>query len=765
MTDARPGMTEMNNGTPLLAGSQGSIDRRNVEHRLVESMPNYLGGRNPDWSGLWGYWCILKKHAKLLILLTAFATMLAWLLTLTQDRIFRATTSVEVQSVNEDFLGARSVSPMSSSASEYQPEYDIQTQKRMLESHSVLERALGKNNLESRLLASAEQSVGKKWRAALRLSTPARPLLVHEQALLMAAEGLNVKSQPNSRVLEITIDSMDPQLSADLANGVTDAFIEWSLEKRWTTNQYTRSWLSRQLEELKSKLQDSEGQLLSYAQTSGLSFASEKDNLDEQQLRYFEEELGKATVDRMAKQSRFELISKAPPESLPEILDDRTLQNYQTELTALQRQLAELTTSFTPEYPKVAKMQAQIKAVSAASQAARADVLKRIHNEYDAAQTREKLLAAKYNAQAQLVAKQADKVAHYGMLQREVDTTRALYESMLQKSKEADMLTAMKASNIQVIDPARPPRNAYKPRLALNLALGIFSGLLFGIGLVWLEERGDRIREPVDVELFLDLPVLGVIPPRNHLAGSAQLRAGPRARGAFVWTQRERSELTILERPASPFADSFRDALVSILYAKMNGAAPRVIAVSSANPGEGKTTVVSNLAVALAVLNYRVLLVDGDTRKPRLHTIFGIDNSQGVSEILTGRSAPLACQTKIPNLLVLPAGRGVDANLLFGPTLSALFARLRAEFDVILVDTPQILNMPDARIWGRQADGVILVIRAHITPVSAIKLARQRLQDGGNCLLGTILNDWNPKISGYYGYHKYYRNTTAKEDV
>ena len=197
----------------------------------------------------------------------------------------------------------------------------------------------------------------------------------------------------------------------------------------------------------------------------------------------------------------------------------------------------------------------------------------------------------------------------------------------------------------------------------------------------------------------------------------------------------------------------------------MNGAAPRVIAVSSANPGEGKTTVVSNLAVALAVLNYRVLLVDGDTRKPRLHTIFGIDNSQGVSEILTGRSAPLACQTKIPNLLVLPAGRGVDANLLFGPTLSALFARLRAEFDVILVDTPQILNMPDARIWGRQADGVILVIRAHITPVSAIKLARQRLQDGGNCLLGTILNDWNPKISGYYGYHKYYRNTTAKEDV
>jgi polysaccharide biosynthesis transport protein len=754
-------ITDRGNRELIPAATGGIIGRPDSECLPWEWVPDYPGVRNADSGGLLEYWPILRKHFRMLMLVIASTMLAAWLLTLPQARVFRATTSLEVQSVNEDFLDARTVSPTSSLTNVYQPEYDIQTQKKVLQSRSVLERALSKNNVEKRLLSTVRSS-----KAA---TTP----LDHEQALSIAAEGLKVNSQLNSRVLELTVDSMDPQLSADMANAITAAFIESSLEKRWATNQYTREWLSRQLAELKSKLEESEGQLLDYARTSGLSFTSEKDNVDEQRLRYLQEELGKATVDRVAKQSRLELIPKAPPESLPEILDDRTLQDNRTELTTLQKQLAELTSSFTLEYPKVAKIQAQIEAVTAASQAVRANVLKRIRNEYDAARTRENMLAAKYDAQARLVSQEADKVAHYNILRREVDTTRALYESMLQKSKEADILTAMKASNIQVIDPARAPKKPYKPKLAVNLVFGLFSGLLLGTGLILLRERGARVREPGDAELFLHLPELGVILSGNHQGNHGIRRLGYSGKGVRSWAMLRSAanpgvELTISQRRASPFADSFRDTLISILYTKQNGVAPRVIAVSSANPGEGKTTVVSNLAIAVAETNQRVLLVDGDTRSPQLHRIFEIDNTQGVSEILGGTAAPGVRETKIPNLFVLPGGGGADASLLFGPRLSDLFARLRSEFDMILIDTPPVLNMPDARMFGRQADGVILVIRADLSTRSAIQLACQRLRDSGNWLLGTILNDWNPRSGGHgysYGYGKYYGNTIDKENI
>jgi len=765
VSNPRHAMTEGSSGAIQPAASGGSLARPDLEVHPLEWAPNYVSGRSWDSGGLLEYCRLLKKHVRLLILLTASATLLAWLATLLQPRIFRATTSVEVLNVNDDFLGARTVNPTSSLANQYQPEYDIQTQKGVLQSRSVIERALTKSGVEARLVASEERSAKTSWRAILRLpkaSTAPR----HEQALRLATGGLTVRSQQNSRVLEITVDTMDAQLSADLANATTAAYVEWSLEQRWATNQHTREWMSQQLEELKSKLEESEGQLLKYAQMSGLFFTSEKDNVDEEKLRYFQEELGKATVDRVDKQSRFDLITKATPESLPEILDDHTLQGYQSEMTTLRQQHAELTASFTEEYPKVAKIEAQIKAVTTAYQAASADVLNRIRNEYYAARTRENLLAAKYDAQVRLMSQEAANVAQYNILRREVDTTRTLYESMLQESKESEMLTAMKASNIHVVDPATPPRTPYKPNLALNLSFGAFSGFLLGVGFVSVRERGGRVHEPGDAELFLNLPELGAIPSGNQKSGRACLTRLSGNGTLFSTRGRGQPDLTILPPRSSAFADSFRDALVSILYARKNTIAPQVIAVSSANPGEGKTTVVSNLAITLAEMNHRVLLVDGDTRKPQLHRIFQVGNAYGVCEILSGRSTPVIHETKVPNLAVLPAGAGVDASMLFGQGLTDLFAHLRGKFDEILVDTPCVLNIPDARMFARHSDAVILVVRADFSTRSAIQMACQRLQDGGSWLLGVILNDWNPNSGAYGSCHdKYYRDAADKRYV
>src|SRR5438132_11045387 len=205
----RQWMIAENGGALLPPADRGTLGWRDFEAQPWESMSKYSDGGSANSRNLLEYCRILRKHARFLVLVMALTTLLAWLLTLPQDRIFRATTSVEVQSVNEDFLGGRTVNPTSSLASEFQPEYDIQTQKKVLQRRSVLERALAKNDIEKRLLASAERSAAWRWRAALHLPKPASAQLGHERALAMAAKGLQVPSHPNSRVLDVTVDSLE----------------------------------------------------------------------------------------------------------------------------------------------------------------------------------------------------------------------------------------------------------------------------------------------------------------------------------------------------------------------------------------------------------------------------------------------------------------------------------------------------------------------------------------------------------------------------
>ena len=287
------------------------------------------------------------------------------------------------------------------------------------------------------------------------------------------------------------------------------------------------------MEDVRIKLEKSEDELQSYAQASGLLFTSEKDNVAEEKLRQLQEELSKAQADRVAKQSKYELASTAPPESLPEVLDDATLKEYQVKLTDLRRQLAELSSSLTPAHPAVKKVQAQVTALEAALEKERANIIQRIRNEFESAQRREHLLAANYASQARLMSEQAAKVAHYNILKSEVDTNRQLYDSMLHNVQEAGMTSALRASNIRVVDSAEPPTRPYKPSIVLNSALGLLAGAFFGIVFVVVQERADRtIQGPGDTTIYLDVPELGAIPSAKAATEPALCllpeRKGPR---------------------------------------------------------------------------------------------------------------------------------------------------------------------------------------------------------------------------------------------
>ena len=442
----------------------------------------------------------------------------------------------------------------------------------------------------------------------------------------------------------------------------------------------------------------------------------------------------------------------------------------------LRRQHAELSATYKPEYSKVKRVQAQIVTLESALKRERNAILERIRNDFQEAQGREKMLGADYANQARLVTEQAEKSIQYGILKREVDSTRQLYDAMLQRLKEASIAAAMRASNVRVVDAARAPRFPYKPNAPMNSALGLMAGLFLGVAFVVMRERADRsIQEPGDSSFYLNLPELGVIPS----AGAARHRlyylrrkqiAEPTAAETGLVVKSEvpdRVELASWQHKPSLVAESFRAILTSIMFSGENGNHPRVLVVTSGSPSEGKTTVASNLAIALAEVHQRVLLIDGDMRRPRLHEVFELGNEQGLSDILKENAALAGTglggviqETRLPNLYLLPSGpvSNAAATLLFSRQMPGLLKDLQRQFDLILIDTPPMLQIPDARVLGRLADAVLLVLRAGHTTRDAAMAARQRFEEDGTPVLGTILNDWNPKASGggYYGYYKGY---------
>jgi polysaccharide biosynthesis transport protein len=729
----------------------------------------------PAHNDLLNYWGILVRQKLTLLRFAGAGLLTAILISLLQTPLYRAQASLEVQDFNDDFLNVKSVDPTSTGNYLTAQSY-FQTQIKMLQSESLVERVIDKLKLESaprdrgwRFLASR---VGRLF-GPLNSSRPSRK----EELIRQAKENLMVRAAGETRLLEVLYESPDSKLAADFANALVSEYIEQNQEMRWESTQRTAEWLTGHLDDMKAKLEQSEAQLQDYARTSGLMFTAEKDNVAEIRLQELQGELSKAQADRIAKQAKLEEAKDKPADSLPEMLDDPTLREYRLKLTDLQRQLVELGATLTPAHYKVQRVQAQIAELQSAIKTERGNILRRLGSEYAAARRREEFLGQAYAQQQKSAADQSIKAIHYNTLKREVDSSRQLYQEMLQRVKQAGLAAAMRASNVIVVDAAKPPLLPYRPRVFMNSALGLLSGVFLGLGFVLLRERLDQtIRAPGDALAYLNLPELGVIPlaelpatQQISKAFYARHTLSPPSRRDQVSSPDDCPELATWQRKPSLLAECVRTALISILLPGQDGDHPRVVVLTSPCPGDGKTTVASNLSIAMAEIRQKVVLIDGDLRRPRLHKVFGISNDWGLSDVLRAGTtletipiANLVCKTKVSGLYVLAGGRGAitTSTLLYSPRMTGLLDRLRSEFDMVLIDAPPVIHLADARVLGRFADGIILVIRAGQTTPESAMIACQRFAEDGTRVLGTILNSWDPKANGRYGYsydyHKAY---------
>jgi capsular exopolysaccharide synthesis family protein len=599
------------------------------------------------------------------------------------------------------------------------------------------------------------------WRRALGISPPSNDDLWKE-ALGSAAGGVQVRASGVTRIVDLSCDSTSPKMAADFLNALTEEYKQQNLETRWNNSQYTGDWLTTQLQEMRKKLEKAQDDLQSYVRSSGLVVTSEKNNVDETKLGDLQKELSAATADRVGKQSTWEIAS-APnsADSLPAILDDANLRSTQQNLQDLRRNLAQLRVIYTPNHPEVRKVEAQIRSLEPQLAKNREDILHRLRNEYDSALRRETLLNDDYVKQAKEVSGDAAGMDHYNFLKREEDATRTLYESLLQKMKETSVAAALKANNINVVDAADVPGGPYKPDVPRSVMMGLLTGLTLGVAYAVSRERADRtLQDPGDAEHYLKIPELGIIPvgKMDEPLTTRPVEAAAAAPTAGV-------ELITHNSRTSMVAEAFRTTLTSILFTGGVVERSRVLVVTSASPKEGKTTVVCNLSIALAEVQTRVLLIDCDMRRPRLHTVFKMENGPGLSDLLSQREPlqwsdieHLCNPTGVPGLGLMTSGtaRYKVATLLYSHKLPELLGILRQKFETVIFDTPPMVNIADARLVGRHADGMVLVVRSAYTTRDAALLAKQRLQEDGSPLLGLIMNGWNPNVPGYSYYRNYY---------
>ncbi|MBV9480623.1 MAG: polysaccharide biosynthesis tyrosine autokinase [Acidobacteria bacterium] len=559
-------------------------------------------------------------------------------------------------------------------------------------------------------------------------------------------------------------------------------YIESNVEARWRMSEQTSKWLGHQIDDIRGKLERSELMLQQYARRSGLLFTSgqfgnpDRTNVSDEKLHQMQEQLSRAQEARALTQSHYEIAKAAAPDTLADVLNDQSLRDLQRQITDLRRQAAELKSIYTPKHEKVQRVEVQIAPLEEAFQRQRAAILDRIQNDYETALRHERLLQADYHGQVGVILDQADKSIQYNILKRDVDTNRQLYESMLQQIKASTVASAIRASNIRIVDPGKVPADPYSPNLKINIGLGFIAGFVVGVIFVLVRKSTDRtLQHPGEMQFWTKLSELGVIPSKSvEDIQRLPARSGSLAfRLTFtsLWGRRVGSdplELAVRQQRPSMLAEAFRTVLTSVLFAGRDGDRPQILAFTSANPAEGKTTITTNLALALAEIRQKVLVVDADLRKPRVHQIFDLSNERGLSTLLNqetlkeGALDGIIQTTSIPGLHVLPSGPPTDtaANLLHSPHLQKLLAKFRVQFDMILIDTPPAIQLTDSRIVGRLADAVILVARAGRTTRDSAMAVASRFSEDRTPLLGSILNDWTPVDSGqlkhiYYGYGQY----------
>jgi succinoglycan biosynthesis transport protein ExoP len=728
-------------------------DRKVGESLAVIPVPSANAWEQmPREPHLLDYLIILRKHQWMILTFLLTVVTVVTIASFKMKPVYQAAARVEVDKESQNTLPFQGVN-----YDEYvDMENYISTQIEILQSETLALQTIKTLNLDRH-----PDFEGSSDPFALPHGGPG----AKRPAILSAFLGrLHVKRIPNSRLVEVQFESEDPQLAALVANTHLQNYIEQNFRSKYDATTQASKFLSGELEELRIKVESSENARITYERQNQIWQIDEKQNITTQTMGDLNRAVTDAQTSLTTKEALFRMATSGNVDLLPEVRSSPVIEDLLKRQSALDDSYTEALNQYGPNFPKVRRLADQKKEVDEEMARALKTMVSSIEEDYKTARQHLELLQEALDRQKTEANDLAEKLVQYHILEHDAESYKTLYDGLLQKLKEAGITAGLRSSNIRVVDPALVPTSPSRPQKARNILLSFLVGLVGGIGLAIFREYLDNtVKSPDDIEAVAGLPSLAVVP---SLPGSIGPRRGGLSRvareAATQGVSGPRVELMSYTAPKSQISEAFRALRTSLLLSQAEHP-PQVILVTSALPREGKTTAAVNLAVTLAQLGDRTLLIDADLRKPGIRRALNltIGKEAGLSSYLAGVSSldeVLLPHPTINNLAAITTGPVPPnpADLLSSHRIRDVIAELRARFKFIVIDSPPVMAATDAVILSVVTDGVLLVVRSGQTPKEAFTRTCDLLKAVKCRLLGVVLNAVDSSAPDYYYSYRYY---------
>jgi succinoglycan biosynthesis transport protein ExoP len=705
------------------------------------------------------------------ILNIVFAVLvIAALFILSATPVYRASSRIVIEKENPNLMSIQEVLAVDSTGSDY-----YQTQYKIIESRAVAKGVIKRlqlgddpeflpkpaDSMLARLKAwvSAILDAGLEFVKTLFPTNPeppgAAPGEVNDSKLIdKFIDRVSVSPIRNSRLVDVSVEATNPQLAARMTNELVRTYIDQNMETKLAAAKDAVKWLNERIDDERQKVEAAETALLLYKENHGIitDFSSENEKITAQKLASLNEQVIRAESDRVEAETRYrqamEMVENPGMlDSIPEVLDSQIIQEIKKLEVSIYNRMSELSKKYGRKHPQMVALESELGELRKRKIQESRRVVSSLKNQFRLAKAKEASLKEAFAQQKRESLEMNKKAIQFGVLQRQAESSRHMYELLIKRFKETSLAEEMKTGNIRIIDAAEVPQEPVKPKKKLLLVLALFFGLSLGVGFAFvLEHLDNTIKVPDEVKTLLKIPYLGPVPRFKSDSGLK----GRKANGLIAYHE-----------PKSTASESFRGIRTGILYSSADKI-PQVVLVTSSGPYEGKTTCASNLAVVMGQAGSKVLLIDCDMRRPRIHNEFQLPRSVGFSSLLVGSNdADKAIfQSKVDNLDVIPAGPipPNPSEIIGSERMIRVLNEFRESYDRIIIDSPPITAVTDSVVLSNLVDGVVLVIRAGETPRPIVKNGISQLKSVDSHILGAVLNavDTSKHNTNYYQYYYYY---------
>ena len=808
------------NGQPFALPEPKDLDRPQAAAAPAPALnpytsyASYADMEGADENHFREYLRAVRKHMWLILGITLLATAAAAVYVAQKPDIYTAQTRVQVDLESNPGAGTTKSGTIVINSQTTDPAY-FNTQLQNLTSAGLLRRVVKTLDLEHNQ-AFLRPSAGRDrtvWQnlmrmAGLRREAPseqkgrdsyelpltgtvapatAREDLVEAKKLdpFVRILQLGLKVEPvretrtssynkDTRLIDIKYTHGDPQVAAKVANAIADTFVLSNLEKKTETNASAGDFLQKRVAELQANIRSDEERLVNYAKTHQILSLDGSQNTVVERLAGLNQQLLQAENERKDAEAAYRAAQAPGAASALAEKDGKSKEDVESKLAALRERRSQLLVSNTEEWPEVKEINQQIatleKQVGETKARATSVVTTNLETRYRQALDRERAVRTDFDRQRGETLTQNESAINYRIIQQEIATNKQLLDGLLQRSKENDVVLAGTPNNIFVADYAIVPDYPVGPQRLRGVIMALFLSLACGVGLsIFLEYMNDSVRSTEDVDRWLRLPSMGVIPA---VGGFTKRRLFPsRALARRNGHGQESPELLVNAETRSALAEAYRHLRTSVLLSTP-GHAPKSLLVTSSVPSEGKTTTAVNTALSLAQTGANVLVVDADMRRPRLHSIFGVSNGRGLSNILSNDLS----EAEVLSMIHLHEGTGLNvltsgaippnpAELIGSEQMRTLIKTLEGTFTHIIIDTPPVGSFTDGVLASTLVDGVLLVVHSGKTSRGVVRRTKHLLQDVGAKVFGVILNNVNLREHDYYYYRSYYSQAYYNADA